>query len=224
MCPRGGSDRFCDEIRAFNADRHRAGGHRPAPSSWCVRACSRRGRRAHVTRPAGGSTLARMTPREQRYPSDTSDEQWTLIEPLLPDARTGGRPEETPAPGRGGRDPLRRADRVRLAAAPSGLPALAPARPGHHDPGHRTAHRAQAHRPARLRRHPTPLGRRAHLRLAHRPPPPRAGLRTPPRPLRSHDPLGSDRHHHPPGRPRQLGDPAAEARLHTLNTIFSNTL
>ncbi len=35
-----------------------------------------------------------MAPREQRYPSDTSDEQWALIEPLLPQVRTGGRPEK----------------------------------------------------------------------------------------------------------------------------------
>ena len=34
--------------------------------------------------------------RESRYPSDTSDEQWALIEPLLPEARTGGRPEKHP--------------------------------------------------------------------------------------------------------------------------------
>jgi len=37
-----------------------------------------------------------VTHREQRYPSDTSDEQWALIEPLLPDARTGGQPEKHP--------------------------------------------------------------------------------------------------------------------------------
>ncbi|CAA9448962.1 MAG: Mobile element protein, partial [uncultured Pseudonocardia sp.] len=72
-------------------------------------------------------------------------------------------------------------------------------------------------RPARLRGHPAPLGRRAHLRLAHRPPPPGPGLRTPPPHLRSHDPLGCDQHHHPPHRPRWASDPAAEARLHTLN-------
>jgi transposase len=29
-----------------------------------------------------------------RYPSDTSDEQWALIEPLLPQVRSGGRPEK----------------------------------------------------------------------------------------------------------------------------------
>jgi hypothetical protein len=37
-----------------------------------------------------------MEDRPQRYPSDTSDEQWALIEPLLPPVRTGGRPEKHP--------------------------------------------------------------------------------------------------------------------------------
>ena len=37
-----------------------------------------------------------MEDRPQRYPSDTSDEQWALIEPLLPPMRTGGRPEKHP--------------------------------------------------------------------------------------------------------------------------------
>ncbi len=35
-----------------------------------------------------------MQDRSQRYPSDTSDEQWAIIEPLLPPVRTGGRPEK----------------------------------------------------------------------------------------------------------------------------------
>lgn len=34
--------------------------------------------------------------RRARYPSDTSDEQWELIEPLLPQVNTGGRPEKHP--------------------------------------------------------------------------------------------------------------------------------
>jgi transposase len=34
--------------------------------------------------------------RRARYPSDTSDEQWALIEPLLPQVKTGGRPEKHP--------------------------------------------------------------------------------------------------------------------------------
>src|SRR3954451_24242233 len=34
--------------------------------------------------------------RRSRYPSDTSDEQWALIEPLLPEPRPGGRPEKHP--------------------------------------------------------------------------------------------------------------------------------
>jgi transposase len=35
-----------------------------------------------------------MGDRQQRYPSDASDEQWALIEPLLPPVKTGGRPEK----------------------------------------------------------------------------------------------------------------------------------
>ncbi len=34
--------------------------------------------------------------RRARYPSDTSDEQWAVIEPLLPQVNTGGRPEKHP--------------------------------------------------------------------------------------------------------------------------------
>ena len=34
--------------------------------------------------------------RRTRYPSDTSDEQWAVIEPLLPPVKTGGRPEKHP--------------------------------------------------------------------------------------------------------------------------------
>jgi transposase len=34
--------------------------------------------------------------RRSKYPSDTNDEQWALIEPLLPEARSGGRPEKHP--------------------------------------------------------------------------------------------------------------------------------
>jgi transposase len=37
-----------------------------------------------------------MEDRPRQYPSDTSDEQWALIEPLLPPVRTGGRPEKHP--------------------------------------------------------------------------------------------------------------------------------
>jgi transposase len=35
-----------------------------------------------------------MNERPRRYPSDTSDEQWAIIQPLLPPVRTGGRPEK----------------------------------------------------------------------------------------------------------------------------------
>ena len=34
-------------------------------------------------------------PRTERYPSDLTDAEWTIIEPLLPPARSGGRPRET---------------------------------------------------------------------------------------------------------------------------------
>ena len=37
-----------------------------------------------------------MQDRPQRYPSDTSDEQWAVIEALLLPVRTGGRPEKHP--------------------------------------------------------------------------------------------------------------------------------
>ena len=37
-----------------------------------------------------------MDDRPQRYPSDTSDEHWAVIEPLLPPVKTGGRPEKHP--------------------------------------------------------------------------------------------------------------------------------
>lgn len=34
--------------------------------------------------------------RPRRYPSDLSDEEWTVIEPLLPPAKKDGRPEKHP--------------------------------------------------------------------------------------------------------------------------------
>jgi transposase len=37
-----------------------------------------------------------MARRARRYPSDTSDKQWALIEPLLPEVKSGGRPEKHP--------------------------------------------------------------------------------------------------------------------------------
>nr|WP_231974580.1 IS5 family transposase [Pseudonocardia sp. HH130630-07] len=37
-----------------------------------------------------------MTRRRRRYPSDTSDEQWAVVELLLPAPETGGRPEKHP--------------------------------------------------------------------------------------------------------------------------------
>lgn len=40
--------------------------------------------------------MARVEQRSRRYPSDTTDEQWAVIEPLLPQVNTGGRPEKHP--------------------------------------------------------------------------------------------------------------------------------
>jgi transposase len=37
-----------------------------------------------------------VTERKQSYPSDSSEEQWALIEPLLPAVNKGGRPEKHP--------------------------------------------------------------------------------------------------------------------------------
>ena len=34
-------------------------------------------------------------PRVGRYPSDVSDEEWAIIEPMIPPARTGGRKRQT---------------------------------------------------------------------------------------------------------------------------------
>jgi transposase len=239
-----------------------------------------------------------VTERHRRYPSDTSDEQWAVIEPLLPAVKTGGRPEkharraivdaivyvvrtgcawrQLPAdfppwqivywyfvrwehakatekilpvvraqlrlqrggnaePGAGLIDPqsVKGADTVGrdtrgydagkkingrkrfIVTDTLGLPLVVVvvaasmqdrdgAKPvlldtylrtrarflfadggftgrlldwaagsAHHDPG-----RAQARRPARIRRHPTPVGGRTHAGVAHRAPPPGPRLRT----------------------------------------------
>jgi transposase len=34
-------------------------------------------------------------PRTERYPSDLTDAEWAIIEPLVPPARSGGRPRQT---------------------------------------------------------------------------------------------------------------------------------
>ena len=34
-------------------------------------------------------------PRKERYPSDLTDAEWDLIEPMIPEARRGGRPRKT---------------------------------------------------------------------------------------------------------------------------------
>jgi hypothetical protein len=68
-----------------------------------------------------------MAHRLQRYPSDTSDEQCEVIEALLPRVNTAGPPGETPAPGDRGRDLVRGAHGVRLAAAEPGIDAVSQA-------------------------------------------------------------------------------------------------
>jgi transposase len=40
--------------------------------------------------------MARRKRRRQGYPSDLTDQQWDLVEPLLPAPKTGGRPEKHP--------------------------------------------------------------------------------------------------------------------------------
>ena len=37
----------------------------------------------------------RYAPRKDRYPSDLTDAEWELIEPLIPNAQRGGRPRST---------------------------------------------------------------------------------------------------------------------------------
>jgi len=37
----------------------------------------------------------RHTPREERYPSDVTDAEWTIIAPMIPPPRQGGRHRET---------------------------------------------------------------------------------------------------------------------------------
>ena len=34
-------------------------------------------------------------PRKERYPSDLTDAEWSLIEPMIPRAQRGGRPRKT---------------------------------------------------------------------------------------------------------------------------------
>ena len=40
--------------------------------------------------------MARRKTRRQGYPSDPTDQQWQLVEPLLPAPTSGGRPEKHP--------------------------------------------------------------------------------------------------------------------------------
>jgi len=68
------------------------------------------------------------------------------------------------------------------------------------------------------------LGGRAHLRLAHRAPPPGAGLRTRPGPVRGHDPLGCDQRLDPQARPWTTLRQATATRVHHYKLIFSETI
>ncbi|TMR88464.1 transposase [Nonomuraea basaltis] len=56
-----------------------------------------------------------------RYPSDLTDAQWELIEPLLPEPNTGDVPKSI-APGERQRDPLRGAFRLSVAVLATDLP------------------------------------------------------------------------------------------------------
>ena len=38
---------------------------------------------------------AQHTRKTDRYPSDMSDDEWSLVEPMIPPARSGGRPRTT---------------------------------------------------------------------------------------------------------------------------------
>ena len=52
----------------------------------------------------------------QAYPSDLSDTEWQLLEPLLPAPKPGGRPVKYPRLGGGERHHVRTSKRVRVAA------------------------------------------------------------------------------------------------------------
>jgi hypothetical protein len=62
--------------------------------SLLLRACLRRSGVSAWSRERSvhGGPMARRT----GYPLDLSDQQWELIEPLLPAVKTGGRPEKHP--------------------------------------------------------------------------------------------------------------------------------
>ena len=61
----------------------------------------------------------------QRYPTDLTDGQWAVIEPLLPPPSTGGRPEKHPRRGDRERDFVCVAYRVCVADAATRLSAVA---------------------------------------------------------------------------------------------------
>jgi hypothetical protein len=65
-----------------------------------------------------------------------------------------------------------------------------------------------------LRCPPAPVGGGADPGLVHQQPPTRPRLRTPPRSLRGHHPLGRHRRHDPPHHPRATRPPTAPPHLH----------
>ena len=65
-----------------------------------------------------------MKPR-RRYSTDLSDEEWEILQPLLPEAAPGGRPRVHQTRELAGRNLLRGEGRMRLALAPPRFPSLA---------------------------------------------------------------------------------------------------
>jgi transposase len=57
----------------------------------CLRTCWERSRRVCVTGVAVGRSCRMRSSSPERYPSDLTDQQWVLIEPMVP-VRPGGRP------------------------------------------------------------------------------------------------------------------------------------
>src|SRR5688500_12178601 len=69
-----------------------------------------------------------VLPRRRRYPSDTTDAEWEILEALLPPPAsttpTGGPSGGASAPRDRGRDPLPGRQRLQVASPALGLPAL----------------------------------------------------------------------------------------------------
>ncbi len=74
-----------DRLPAFTAPGH---SERVRDGSACLR--------DPVAAAAHGGPMARRKTARKGYPSDLTDAQWELVEPLLPAPKTGGRPEKHP--------------------------------------------------------------------------------------------------------------------------------